>query len=40
MLERKVHFLNDCIGDDVLSEVAKSDGDIYLCENVRYHHEE
>ena len=40
MLGRRVHFLDDCIGEEVQNAVAKSNGDVFLCENVRYHHEE
>ena len=40
MLGRRVHFLNDCVGDEVQNAVQKSDGDVFLCENVRYHPEE
>ena len=40
MLGRRVHFLEDCVGDEVQNAVAKADGDVFLCQNVRYHAEE
>jgi phosphoglycerate kinase len=32
--------LEDCIGDEVQSAVENSNGEVFLCENVRYHAEE
>ena len=40
MLGRRVHFLDDCVGDQVMNAVQKAEGDVFLCENVRYHPEE
>ena len=40
MLGRPVTFLEDCVGDEVLSRVNSSEGEIFLCENVRFHPEE
>ena len=39
-LNRKVTFLEDCVGEDVISRVNNSDNEIFLCENVRFHEEE
>jgi phosphoglycerate kinase len=40
MLGRPVTFLEDCVGDEVNSAVAQSNGGVFLCENVRFHAEE
>jgi phosphoglycerate kinase len=40
LLGRPVTFLDDCVGDSVLSQVNKSEGEVFLCENVRFHPEE
>ena len=40
-LDRKVQFINDCIGDDVEKKVAQmKKGDILLLENLRFYKEE
>lgn len=39
-LGRKVTFLDDCVGESVISHVNSSEGEIFLCENVRFHPEE
>ena len=40
-LDRKVQFINDCIGDDVEKRVAQMKrGDILLLENLRFYKEE
>ncbi len=40
-IDKKVTFVNDCIGEDVENTVAKmSDGDVVLLENLRFHKEE
>lgn len=39
-LNRKITFLDDCVGEDVISRVQKADGEVFLCENVRFHPEE
>ena len=40
LLKRKVTFLNDCVGKEVEEAVNKSTGEVFLCENVRFHIEE
>lgn len=40
LLGRPVTFLDDCVGDSVLSAVNNSDNGIFLCENIRFHAEE
>jgi phosphoglycerate kinase len=40
LLNRKVTFLEDCVGDSVLNQVNKANNEIFLCENVRFHAEE
>lgn len=40
LLKRKVTFLNDCVGKEVEEAVQKSTGEVFLCENVRFHIEE
>lgn len=38
LLNEKVHFLNDCIGDEVRNNIQKSDGGkIHLLENLRFY---
>lgn len=39
-LGRKVTFLEDCVGDTIVSQVNNSQGEIFLCENVRFYPEE
>lgn len=39
-LGRPVTFLDDCVGEGVINEVNKSKGQVFLCENVRFHPEE
>ncbi len=38
-LNRKVTFLDDCVGDSIIDTVNKSNNEIFLCENVRFHPE-
>jgi phosphoglycerate kinase len=40
LLGRPVTFLEDCVGDGVANRVNNSEGEIFLCENVRFHAEE
>ena len=41
LLNKKVNFVNDCIGETVEAAVAKlGDGDVLLLENLRYYKEE
>lgn len=41
LLERKVHFLQDCVGDDIINYCNElQDGEIVLLENLRFHIEE
>jgi phosphoglycerate kinase len=41
LLDKKVGFVNDCIGESVEAAVAKlGDGDVLLMENLRYYKEE
>ena len=41
LLDKKVDFVNDCIGETVEAAVAKlGDGDVLLLENLRYYKEE
>ena len=41
LLDKKVNFVNDCIGETVEAAVAKlGDGDVLLLENLRYYKEE
>lgn len=40
LLPQPVTFLNDCVGAEVESAVAKSEGNIFLLENLRFHIEE
>lgn len=40
LLGRSVTFLDDCVGSQVESAVNRSEGEIFLCENVRFHPEE
>lgn len=41
LLNTPVHFLTDCVGEDVRNEVAKFEhGEIVLLENLRFHLEE
>ena len=40
LLGRPVTFLDDCVGDEVVRRVDGSSGEVFLCENVRYHAEE
>jgi phosphoglycerate kinase len=35
-----VTFLEDCVGEDVVNQVNNSKGQVFLCENVRFHPEE
>ncbi len=37
ILERKVFFVNDCIGDKVKNEIENGENQIILLENVRFH---
>ena len=39
-LNRKVTFLDDCVGEDVISKVQNARNEVFLCENVRFHPEE
>ena len=39
LLNRKVTFLDDCVGDSIVNTVNKSNNEIFLCENVRFHPE-
>ncbi len=32
--------MNDCVGKDVETAVSNSQGEVFLCENVRFHIEE
>jgi phosphoglycerate kinase len=36
-INRKVTFLDDCVGENVINSVNKANGEIFLCENVRFH---
>ena len=38
-LNRKVTFLDDCVGEDVISRVQSARNEVFLCENVRFHME-
>lgn len=40
LLNKKITFLEDCVGDEVLNRVKSANNEIFLCENVRYHVEE
>jgi phosphoglycerate kinase len=40
LLNRKVTFLEDCVGDSIVNQVNKANNEIFLCENVRFHPEE
>lgn len=41
MIGRDVTFLKDCVGPEVQSRINNSkEGEIFLCENVRFHIEE
>ncbi|MDZ7715074.1 MAG: phosphoglycerate kinase [Balneolaceae bacterium] len=41
VLDAKVHFANDCIGEEAASVIDKADfGEVVLLENVRFHPEE
>lgn len=40
LLNRKVNFLNDCVGKEVQDAVDKAQNEVFLCENVRFHIEE
>lgn len=41
LLNTNVHFMNDCVGEDVRNEVAKlENGEVILLENLRFHLEE
>lgn len=33
-------FLDDCVGEGIIDQVNKSQNQIFLCENVRFHPEE
>lgn len=39
-LGRRVTFLEDCVGESITSQVNNSQGEIFLCENVRFYEEE
>ncbi|MCD6413421.1 MAG: phosphoglycerate kinase [Elusimicrobia bacterium] len=39
-LNRKVIFLDDCIGEKVKKNIETSNGDVFLLENLRFHKEE
>jgi phosphoglycerate kinase len=39
-LGRPVTFLDDCVGEGVIDQVNRSQGQVFLCENVRFHPEE
>ena len=39
-LNKKVTFLDDCVGESVISKVKSANNEIFLCENVRFHVEE
>lgn len=37
-LNRKITFLDDCVGESVINAVKNSkNNEIFLCENVRFH---
>lgn len=36
-LGRKVTFLDDCRGEEIIAQVNNSQGEIFLCENVRFY---
>ena len=40
LLNKKVTFLDDCVGESVISRVKSANNEIFLCENVRFHIEE
>ena len=41
LINRKVTFLEDCVGSEVQSAVnGAQNGEVFLCENVRFHIEE
>lgn len=41
LLNTNVHFMSDCVGEDVRNEVAKlENGEVILLENLRFHLEE
>ena len=41
LLGKKVNFLNDCVGDDIVATCnSGSQGQVYLLENLRFHAEE
>jgi len=40
LLGRQVTFLDDCIGDKIVNQVNNSKGQVFLCENLSFHHEE
>ena len=33
-------FLEDCVGEGIINQVNNSRGEVFLCENVRFHPEE
>lgn len=39
-LNRKVTFLDDCVGESITNAVNNANGEVFLCENVRFHPEE
>lgn len=39
-LNRKVTFLDDCVGESITNTINNSNGEVFLCENVRFHPEE
>jgi hypothetical protein len=40
LLGKPVTFLEDCVGEGIANRVNNSEGEIFLCENVRFHPEE
>lgn len=37
LLNKKVTFLDDCVGESVISQVKNANNEVFLCENVRFH---
>ncbi len=37
LLNKKVTFLEDCVGESVINRVKNAQNEIFLCENVRFH---
>lgn len=40
LLQKKVRFIDDCMGHDVLDQVRSTKGEIFLLENLRFYREE